>query len=43
MCALAKGIVKGAAKAYGERVAISESTCMLRGDEACSIRVTLAS
>lgn len=39
LCALARGIVRGIAKHYGERVTIDEPRCMLRGNEACSIAV----
>lgn len=43
MCALLKGIVKGAAKYYKEDVTMSESRCMLLGDLACSVTVQVAS
>ncbi len=43
MCAVARGIIKGAAKHYGETVEIREPRCMLNGDGACEIEVTLAS
>ena len=39
LCAIAKGIVRGIAKYYEESVTIVESTCMLRGADACSIAV----
>jgi hypothetical protein len=39
LCAIAKGIVRGVAKYYEEPVTIVESTCMLRGADACSITV----
>lgn len=39
LCAFAKGIVRGIAKDYDEKVTIAESTCMLRGAGACSIMV----
>jgi hypothetical protein len=32
LCSLAKGIVKGVARHYGETVHISDDACMLRGD-----------
>jgi hypothetical protein len=35
MCALAKGIARGVADHYGERLAIEERTCMHRGDAEC--------
>jgi Haem-NO-binding len=42
MCTLAKGIIKGIAKHYGERVTIGEPTCMLKGEIACELIVTVA-
>jgi predicted hydrocarbon binding protein len=39
MCALLKGIVKGAAKHYKEDVSVLESRCMLQGDPACVVTV----
>jgi len=39
LCAVAKGIVRGVATHYGEQFAIEEPTCMLRGDDACTLRV----
>jgi predicted hydrocarbon binding protein len=39
LCALAKGIVRGIAKHYEERVTIEESKCMLRGADLCLIAV----
>ena len=42
MCALLKGIVKGAAKHYKEEVVVSESRCMLHGDSACVVTVQVA-
>ena len=39
MCALLKGIIKGAAKHYNEEVTISESRCMLHGDPECVVTV----
>lgn len=41
MCPLAKGIIRGIAKHYGEQVNISEPSCMLRGDAACQLLVTV--
>jgi len=40
LCAFAKGIVQGVAALYGERVRVSESTCMLKGEACCTITVT---
>jgi predicted hydrocarbon binding protein len=42
MCALLKGIVKGAAKLYKEDVSILESRCMLQGDPVCVVTVQVA-
>lgn len=39
MCALLKGIVKGAAKHFKEDVSVLESKCMLQGDPACVVTV----
>ena len=40
-CDLAEGLVLGAAEHYGERVVVSQPTCVRRGDERCVIRVEL--
>ncbi|MEO5657155.1 MAG: heme NO-binding domain-containing protein [Nitrospiria bacterium] len=42
MCSVAKGIAKGIAKHYNERVAVTESSCMLQGRGSCKISVKLA-
>lgn len=42
LCALAKGIVRGVAKHYRERVIITEPSCMLKGGEACQLVITVA-
>jgi hypothetical protein len=42
MCAVARGIAKGVAKHFMDRVLISESTCMLRGALDCRITIKLA-
>jgi hypothetical protein len=39
LCAVAKGIIRGAAERYGEAVDVTEMTCMLRGDARCEIVV----
>jgi predicted hydrocarbon binding protein len=39
MCALLKGIIKGAAKHFKEEITISESRCMLHGDSECVVTV----
>jgi predicted Ser/Thr protein kinase len=40
LCGVAKGIVKGLARHYGETVRISEDACMLRGDPFCALQIT---
>lgn len=42
LCAVAKGIVKGIASHFKERIVIRESECMLKGAPACTISVRLA-
>jgi hypothetical protein len=39
LCRLARGIVRGIARHYGEQVAILEPSCMLEGDAACRLIV----
>jgi hypothetical protein len=39
LCALARGIARGLALHFGERVTIDEPACMLRGDSACALVV----
>jgi Haem-NO-binding len=41
MCGVAKGIVRGIARHYDERITLSESTCMHHGDRKCTISVRL--
>ena len=41
MCAVAKGMTRGVAKHYHEKVDITETTCMLNGNPACNISVKL--
>jgi hypothetical protein len=41
LCLLLRGLVEGTASHYGERAVIEESTCMRRGDRACTFEVTL--
>lgn len=41
MCPLAKGIVQGIAKYFGEQATITEPSCMLRGDAACQLHITV--
>jgi hypothetical protein len=35
LCILLRGLTEGTARHYGETSSIEESTCMLRGDDAC--------
>jgi hypothetical protein len=42
LCAVARGITRGIAKHFGERVTISDRACMLKGDPKCVIAVTRA-
>jgi hypothetical protein len=39
LCDVAKGITSGLAKHYGEKISISESSCMIKGDATCTIQV----
>jgi predicted hydrocarbon binding protein len=41
MCALAKGIARGVAQHYGERIEINELSCMLKGRPSCTIAIKL--
>ncbi len=41
MCALAEGLMQGAAAHFGETIAISQSLCMHRGDDHCRFEVKL--
>ena len=41
LCAVAKGITRGVAKHYGERIEITELGCMNAGAAVCEIRVRL--
>lgn len=40
MCSLAKGIVRGLAGHFGEKIEISDQACMQRGDPYCSLGFT---
>jgi hypothetical protein len=40
LCSVARGIIKGVARHYGETVNITEDACMLRGDPFCALHVT---
>jgi hypothetical protein len=42
LCSVAKGIVQGVAEHYGDKVEITDLTCMLKGKPNCTIAVTLA-
>ena len=37
MCGIAKGIAKGIVKHYRERIEITETTCMLKGNRVCTL------
>jgi Haem-NO-binding len=39
MCALAEGLIEGAAAQFGQTVTIEQPDCMLRGDELCTLEV----
>ena len=39
LCDLAKGLVAGAAKHFGERVSLEETACMHRGAQACRLEL----
>jgi predicted hydrocarbon binding protein len=39
MCSLAKGIIKGIARHYNERIFLNEEICMYRGYPSCIIKV----
>jgi hypothetical protein len=43
LCALARGIIRGIAKHYGESVSILEPTCMLMAARACRLELTVGS
>ena len=42
LCALAEGLVEGAAKHYGEEVTIRHPLCMHRGDSSCRLELAFA-
>ena len=42
LCAVARGIVRGIAEEFRERVVIEQPECMLRGDARCLLRVSLS-
>jgi hypothetical protein len=42
MCGVAKGIIRGVARHYGEQATISEDSCMLQGGPRCQIHVEVA-
>jgi len=41
MCALAKGIARGVATHYGERIETNDLTCILKGQANCTIAIKL--
>jgi hypothetical protein len=42
LCSFAEGLIEGAAEHFGERVEISQPTCMKRGDEQCLLEISFA-
>ena len=42
LCALAEGLIEGAAEQFGETVTIRHPQCMHRGDEHCRLELTFA-
>jgi hypothetical protein len=42
LCSFAEGLLEGAAAHYGEQVAITQPTCMKRGDDCCVLEITFA-
>jgi len=40
LCALAEGLIAGAAGHFSERVAVAQPECMRRGDARCVFRVS---
>ncbi len=42
LCVLLRGLTEGAAWHYGEQAEIEETTCMRRGDPACTLAVRFA-
>jgi len=42
MCALARGLVKGIAKHFDERIVLKDQSCMITGDPDCRLSVRLA-
>ena len=40
MCQLAKGIITGIARYFGETITVTEDACMHRGDPFCALQVT---
>jgi len=41
LCSVAKGIIRGVGKHYGEALRIEEKDCMLRGAKACTLLVSI--
>ncbi len=39
LCALAEGMIEGAAALFGEQVRLEHPKCMLRGDESCQLTI----
>lgn len=41
MCGVAKGILRGFSKHYGEEILLAETSCMLKGNPSCQISVKI--
>jgi hypothetical protein len=41
LCSVAKGIIRGVGKHYGEALRVEEKDCMLRGGKACTLLVSI--
>ena len=42
LCVLLRGLTEGTARNYGQHAELEESTCMLRGDPACTLEVSFS-
>lgn len=42
MCSFAEGLLEGSADHYAESIRIDRPACMKRGDEKCTLEITLA-
>jgi hypothetical protein len=41
LCAFGEGLLEGAAAHYGEQIEVEQPDCMLRGDDHCTLQITL--